>query len=133
MPAERFIDTDILIYAFAANDARSAQAEAELAIGGVISVQVLNEFTNVARRQLAWDWAQIEASLDAIDEILGKAMPLTVGIHARAVEIARDHTLTFYDALIVAAALEARCHLLLSEDMQHGQQLGDLTIHNPFR
>ena len=50
MPAKQFFDTNILIYAFASNDLRSARAESLIAEGGVIGVQVLNEFTNVTRR-----------------------------------------------------------------------------------
>ena len=70
---------------------------------GVVGVQVLNEFTNVARRKLRWQWGQIEAALAVIDELLGPARPLTSAIHARAVVLARDHDLPFYDALIVAS------------------------------
>jgi len=73
MPARRFFDTIILVYAFAADDPRSARAEALIAEGGVISVQVLNEFTNVTRRKLKWDWEQIGASLAVIEELLGAA------------------------------------------------------------
>ena len=133
MPAKRFFDTNILVYAFAARDPRSARAEFLIAEGGVIGVQVLNEFTNVTRRKLRWSWDQIEASLEVIDELLGPAAPLTTTIHSRAVVLARDHKLPVYDALIVAAALEASCQILFSEDLQHGQKFGELTVQNPFR
>jgi predicted nucleic acid-binding protein len=132
MPGERFFDTNVLIYAFAADDPRSARAEALLADGGVIGVQVLNEFTNVTRRKLAWEWGEIEAALAVIETLLGQARPLTAAIHARAVSLARDNALSFYDALIVSAAADARCGVLLSEDMQHGRKLGAVTIQNPF-
>ena len=132
MPGERFFDTNILIYAFAADDRRSARAEALLFEGGVIGVQVLNEFTNVARRKLGWDWPQVEAALAVIGELTGPARALTAEIHASAVKVARSHTISFYDALIVAAATEAGCQLLLSEDLQHGRKLGGVTIRNPF-
>ena len=99
----------------------------------MISVQVLNEFTNVARHKLAWDWKQIEAALAVIADLLGAVNPLTVGIHAQAVALARDHSLAFYDSLIVAAAIDAHCRVLLSEDLQHGQQFGGVTVQNPFR
>ena len=59
MAVDRFLDTNILIYAFASGDKRSARAEALLAEGGVIGVQVLNEFTSVARRKLGWDWPRL--------------------------------------------------------------------------
>ena len=133
MPGERFLDTNILIYAFAAGEPRSARAEALLAEGGVIGVQVLNEFTSVTRRKLGWQWKEVEAALAVIEELLGQARPLTAAIHAHAVALARDHELSFYDALIVAAAAEAGCRSLMSEDMQHGQKFGALTIENPFR
>jgi predicted nucleic acid-binding protein len=132
MPVERFFDTNVLIYAFAADDPRSARAEALLADGGVIGVQVLNEFTNVTRRKLAWEWGQIEAALAVIESLLGQARPLTAAIHARAVNLARDNALSFYDALIVSAAADAGCGVLLSEDMQHGRRLGAVMIQNPF-
>jgi predicted nucleic acid-binding protein len=133
MPASRFFDTNILIYAFAADDPRSPRAELLISEGGVIGVQVLNEFTNVARRKLHWHWDQIEASLAVVEELFGPVAPLTAAIHARAVILARERKLSVYDALIVAAAQDAGCQILFSEDLQHGQKFGTLTVENPFR
>jgi predicted nucleic acid-binding protein len=133
MADRRFFDTNILVYAFADDDRRSARAETLLAGGGVIGVQVLNEFTNVTRRKLRWDWQQIEAALAVIEDLLGAARPLTAAMHAQAVTLARDNKLSFYDALIVAAAVDAGCELLCSEDLQDGQKFGSVTVENPFR
>jgi predicted nucleic acid-binding protein len=133
MPDRRFFDTNVLVYAFAADDPRGARAEALIADGGVIGVQVLNEFTNVARRKLRWGWEQIEASLAVIEDLLGVARPLTTALHAQAVVLARDFTLSFYDALIVAAAMDSGCEVLCSEDLQDGQKFGAVTVENPFR
>jgi len=133
MPAEHFYDTNILIYAFASDDPRSARAESLIADGGVIGVQVLNEFTNVTRRKLHWQWDQIEAALAVLNELFGPVAPLTTAIHARAVVLARERELSVYDALIVAAAQDAGCRLLFSEDLQHGQKFGKLAVANPFR
>jgi predicted nucleic acid-binding protein len=132
MPASRFFDTNILIYAFSEDHPRTAPAEALLAGGGIIGVQVLNEFANVARRKLGWDWERIQSALGVIEELVGAARPVTAAIHSAAVNLARDHKLSFYDALIAAAALDARCRLLYSEDFQHGRKFGSLTIENPF-
>jgi predicted nucleic acid-binding protein len=132
MPGESFFDTNVLIYAFAAGDRRSARAEALLAEGGVIGVQVLNEFTNVTLRKLGWDWPQIDASLAVIVELTAPVRPLTAEIHAQAVKLARGNPLAFYDALIVAAAADAGCRVLLTEDLQHGRKFGGVTIQNPF-
>ena len=132
MPGERFFDTNVLIYAFAAGDRRSAKAEALLAEGGVIGVQVLNEFTSVTLRKLGWDWPEVEAALAVISELTAPVLPLTADIHAAAVKLARGNSLAFYDALIVAAAADAGCRVLLTEDLQHGRKFGGVTIRNPF-
>ncbi len=132
MPGERFFDTNILIYAFAAGDRRSTKAESLLAEGGVIGVQVLNEFTNVVRRKLGWGWPQVDAALGVIAELTGPALSLTTDIHTQAVKLARDSALSFYDALIVAAAADAGCRVLCTEDLQHGRKFGGVTIQNPF-
>jgi predicted nucleic acid-binding protein len=71
MPDKRFFDTNVLIYAFSTDDPRSARAEALFAEGGVIGIQVLNEFTNVTRRKLRWQWQEIEAALATIEDLLG--------------------------------------------------------------
>ena len=63
---------------------------------------------------------------------VGKVRALTRETHAKAVILARDDQLSFYDALIVAAALEAGCDTLLTEDMQHGRVIQGLTISNPL-
>jgi predicted nucleic acid-binding protein len=57
---------------------------------------------------------------------------ISVATHEAAVALARDHRLSFHDALIVAAAQEAGCDTLYSEDMQHGRTLGRLRVVNPF-
>jgi predicted nucleic acid-binding protein len=132
MPGDRFFDTNVLIYAFAAGDRRSARAEALLADGGVIGVQVLNEFTNVVRRKLGWDWPQVDGALAVIKDLLEPVRPLTAEIHSRAVKLARGSALSFYDALIIAAAADAGCHVLLTEDLQHGRKFDGVAIQNPF-
>ena len=64
---------------------------------------------------------------------IGPVAPLTAAIHARAVILARERKLSLYDALIVAAAQDAGCQILFSEDLQHGQKFGTLTVENTFR
>ena len=132
MPGERFLDTNVLIYAFARGDPRNARAEELLAEGGVIGIQVLNEFTSVTQRKLSWGWDDIEAALAVVETLVGPARPLTQEIHRHAVTLARKHVLCFRDALIVAAAAEAKCRVLMSEDLQHGQKFGRVSIQNPF-
>jgi predicted nucleic acid-binding protein len=66
MPGRRFFDTNILVYALAADDPRSDPAEALVASGGVIGIQVLNEFTSVVRRKLRWPWNQVDKALSPL-------------------------------------------------------------------
>jgi predicted nucleic acid-binding protein len=132
MNAKPFLDTNILVYAFTMGDRRSTIALKLLGDGGVVSVQVLNEFVNVSRRKLRFQWAEVESALRALRTMLDPPIPLTVDLHESAITLARDHRLAFYDALIVAAASRANCAILLTEDMQHDRSIGGLTIRNPF-
>jgi predicted nucleic acid-binding protein len=126
-----FFDTNIVVYAFL-DVAKRERALDLIASGGVISAQVLNEFTNVARRKRQREWADIERAVSVIRARFPDIMPLTADTHAAALDLARDHGLAFYDALVVAAAIEGRCDILYSEDMQNGRTIGGLAIVNPF-
>jgi predicted nucleic acid-binding protein len=126
-----FFDSNILIYAYS-TDIRRQRALTTIAGGGVISAQVLNEFTNVLRKKQKQDWPVIEAAVQSLRFRFPDIVPLTADTHAAALALARDHTLAFYDALIVAAAIEAGCDTLYSEDLQHGRSVGGLSIVNPF-
>ncbi len=128
-----FLDTNLLVYAALQPDARSDRARALLAAGGVISVQVLNEFANVARRKLRRPWPEVKQALADIRSLCPPPLPITLATHEAALGIADRFGYRFYDGLIIASALEARCATLLSEDMQDGQVVeGKLTIRNPF-
>jgi len=126
-----FFDSSILIYAYS-TDRRRRRAIEALAPGGTISAQVLNEFTNVLRNKQKQDWPIIELAVASIRRQFPKIAPLSAETHAAALALARDHGFSFYDALIVAAALEAGCDTLYSEDMQDGSTIGGMTIRNPF-
>lgn len=126
-----FLDTNILIYAHS-NDPRSETAGALIAAGGIIGVQQLNEFVAVARRKLRRSWAEILAAIADIQFCCPEAVPLTVSIHRSAIRLAERYGYSMYDSLVIAAALEASCEVLYSEDLRHGQAIDGLTIRNPF-
>jgi predicted nucleic acid-binding protein len=126
-----FLDTNILIYA-QQDGAKAERARALLAEGGVVSVQVLNEFAAVAHRKLGKSWDDIGEAIEDVLALVEAPLPLTTTLHAEARALAAHHGFAFYDALIVAAATEAGCDALLSEDLQDGRALGGLTIVNPF-
>lgn len=131
--ARAFLDTNILLYLLSADTAKADRAEAILADGGVISVQVLNEFAAVATRKLKAPWATVREILDTVS-LMVEVEPLTSQTHALALDIAERHRLGVYDACILAAAALAGCEMLLSEDMQHGFRLpGGPLVQNPFQ
>lgn len=133
MNGRPFFDTNVLVYAVATDEPRTAIARRLLAGGGTISVQVLNEFVSVLRGKFRKSWLLTEAALGEMRALLDPPLPLTVVTHESAVAICRDHRLHIYDALIVASAAEAGCQLLLTEDMADGMTIGRVTIRNPFR
>lgn len=131
--AKVFFDTNVLLYLLSADDSRADRAEALLAEGGTISVQVLNEFASVASRKRAMTHAEIREALAPI-RALCVVIPLTLDIHEHALQLAERYGFSIYDALIVSAALDAGCDTLHTEDLQDGQIIdGVLTINNPFR
>jgi predicted nucleic acid-binding protein len=133
MPAKPFFDTNVLIYAVAENDPRNTRAEELLASGGVLSVQILNEFVSVARRKILMSWRDVLRALDAFRILCPSPLPLTIEIHEASLKIAQRHGYNVYDALVVAAALQAGSTILYSEDLQDGQIIDQqLRICNPF-
>jgi predicted nucleic acid-binding protein len=134
MSDKLFFDTNVLIYAVSNDADRKPSALAWLSRGGSISVQVLNEFTNTARRKLNRSWDDVVAALDTLRVICSECMSITEQTHDVAVGLARRHGFNLYDALIVASAIEAKCTMLVTVHMQDGQLIdGQLIIRNPFR
>ena len=130
---EAFFDTNVLLYLLSANEKKAGRVEEILTPGSTISVQVLNEFASVAMRKLGMKVAEVREALDPIKTIC-TVVPLTVLIHQRGLQVAERYGFSIYDALIVAAALDADCVTLYTEDLQHGQVIDrTLTITNPFR
>src|SRR5262245_49041341 len=128
-----FFDTNILIYLASADDVKADQAETVIARGGNISVQVLNELSNVARRKMQMSWPEIHAFLDTLRSLL-TVHPLTLQTHEAGLDLAQRYGLSIFDAMIAASALQAGCNTLWSEDMQDGMTLdASLRIVNPFR
>jgi predicted nucleic acid-binding protein len=133
MSDKAFFDTNVLVYVVGQQHERTAKAEALIANGGVVSVQVLNELASVSRRKLAMSWEDIGDALAAIRVLCPSPMPLTAGTHEAGLRIAQKYGFQFYDALIAAAALEAGCATLYSEDFPDGQLIeGRVTVRNPW-
>lgn len=128
-----FFDTNVLMYVAAADPGKADRAENLISDGGTISVQVLNEISNVARRKMGMSWTETHTFLTMIRGLLS-AEPITVEIHETGLTLAERYGLSIYDAMIAASALHANCDTLWSEDMQDGMVVDDrLRIRNPFR
>ncbi|HLY15724.1 MAG TPA: PIN domain-containing protein [Bryobacteraceae bacterium] len=132
MPGKAFFDANILIYAFAKDDPRAEAALGLLAEGGVVGVQTLNEFVAVGGRKLRMPWSEIIEALAAIRTLCPAPAPITVATHDKALRIVERHGYHIDDALVIAAALEASCRTLYSENMRDGQVIEGMTIRNPF-
>jgi predicted nucleic acid-binding protein len=128
-----FFDTNVLLYMASVDQLKADRAERIVGHGGAISVQVLNEVANVARRKMRMSWPDTHAFLSLLRGLLA-VHPITLQTHEAGLALAERYDLSTWDAMIAAAALHANCDTLWSEDMQHGMSIdGRLRIVNPFR
>ena len=132
MSGEIFFDTNILVYAHSVRDYRTATARQLLLDGGVVGVQALNEFASVARAKLSFTWAEVQEAVEKIVILCPNPRPLAFQTHLRALEVSKRYGFSIWDGLIVAAAAEAHCSKLMTEDLQHGQIVEGVQIVNPF-
>lgn len=132
-----FLDTNILVYADAGDEpvkqqrALSLIGEHRLARTGVISTQVLQEFANVALRKLSLPPPLVRERLDFYARL--EVVFVTAALISDAVDLYASRGFSFYDALIVRAAVDSGCACLMSEDMQDGAIIGGVRIVNPFK
>lgn len=138
MSAEDFLDTNVFVYLFdeTAPDKRErAEGLVRRSLeegSGCISYQVVQETLNVVTRKLGARPASARLLLDDVLAPLWRVNP-SRSLYARGLRLHAQFGFSFYDSLIVAAALEAGCTRLYSEDLHHGQRVDQLTIQNPFR
>ena len=134
-----FLDTNIFVYSFDRSSAAKARRATELirealtTQKGIVSYQVVQEFFNVALRRFSQPMQPADA-----EQYLGTVFRPLLSVHssqalyAEALRLHAQSGLSWYDSLIVSAALEAQCGLLFTEDLQHGQRFGSLQVRNPF-
>ena len=134
-----FLDTNIFVYSFDQSAPAKARKAAQLirealtTQKGVISYQVVQEFFNVALKK----FSQPMQAADAGQYLIAVFRPLLAvhssqALYAEALFLHAQSMLSWYDSLIVSAAIQARCEILFSEDLQHAQRFGALQIRNPF-
>jgi predicted nucleic acid-binding protein len=127
-----FFDSNVLLYATSLDRIKADRVRVLLGSGGTISVQVLNEIAHVALRKFKMSWADTRSFLSTTSDLLS-IEPLTVRTHGAGLRLAERYGFAIYDSMIVAAALQAGCNTLWSEDMQDGLIVEKrLRIVNPF-
>jgi predicted nucleic acid-binding protein len=134
-----FLDTNIFVYSFDASSPKKAAQARKLirsAIetgGGTVGNQVVQEFFNIAMRRFSKPMSSVDA-----EQYLSTTFRPLLSVHSsqalygEALRIATRFRLPWYDSLIVASAIEGQCEILCSEDFQNGQQMGSVTVSNPF-
>ena len=139
MPDRFFLDTNIFVYSFDRSETAKSRRAAQLirtalkTQKGIVSYQVVQEFFNVALQRFAKPLKADEA-----EQYFSTIFRPLLGIHSspalylEAIHLQGRYRLPWYDSLIVAAAIQAECELLMTEDLQHGQRFGNLRIENPF-
>lgn len=140
MSARYFLDTNI--FAYASHPAPTPKTKVSLELieagldsgNGIVSYQVVQEFFSIAFRKFPKPMSASEAEeyLNTVFRPL-LAIHTSPALYVSALQIYRQLHLSWYDSLIVAAAQQAQCSVLYTEDMQHGQRVGNLRVDNPFR
>lgn len=140
MSGKVFLDSNIIIYAYDPDDlqkqARAIELIQQVAADGrgVVSYQVVQEFLNFSLGK-----AQVRLTHRDAQQVLAELLLPMLTVHSSAtlfsaaIHVHERYRLSWYDSLIVSAAQQAGCEILYSEDFQHGQQFGGLTVHDPFR
>ena len=136
MTARCFADTNIFLYA-GSNDPADAtkkqiarQLIADEDIG--LSAQVMQEFIAAAasKKRLAIDTEEAKETITALLEF--PVAPITAELVLRAVELKTRYQISYWDAAIIAAALQLGCETIYSEDLNDGQEYGGVVVNNPF-
>ena len=134
MSVNVFLDTNILVYAYSDTELQKQTVARKLVSENTsfISTQVLQEFTNILSRKFKKTWPEITKAIQEVSQN-NQVYTNNETTIRQAIKIAEDYKFSFYDSLIIAAALECNCSKLCSEDMNHGQLINQkLTITKPF-
>jgi predicted nucleic acid-binding protein len=128
-----FFDTNTLLYLLSSDSKKADWVSSNLQQSNVISVQVLNEFTSASLRKIKISHAELDEFLDLFMSTFN-VIKLDMETFKTGLMISRQYGYHHYDSMIIAAALEAGCERLYSEDMQHRQIINKkLQIVNPFQ
>ena len=138
MNGSTFFDTNILVYCFDGTDQRKHEIASDLIIqaykkgNGVISTQVLKEFYVTVTQKVSQKM-NLDAAEQAIrDFALWRVVETSVSLILRAIKLQKQFKLSFWDSMIVVAAIVSKCSIIVSEDLQHDTIIEGTRIRNPF-
>lgn len=130
--SKAFFDANVLLYLFSQDGTKAETAGSLVQNGGSISVQVLNEFVAIARRELRMSWTDARIAVNGFSGMFDVS-DVTAADHWAAIDLAERHRWQIYDAVIVAVARRIGAEVLYTEELQSGQRIGrHLRIENPF-
>ena len=140
MKDKYFLDTNLFVYSFdssAPKKRKIAHNYIKLALkeqAGCISSQVIQEFLNVSSKKFDPPLSH-QDSLKYLNTVLAPLCEIytSVDLYRKTIEISERWKYSFYDSMIITAAVQTNCSILYSEDLQHGQVIQELTIINPFK
>ncbi len=135
-----FIDTNILVYSFDGRDKSKQKRSREIILralsdhNGIISFQVIQEFINLATKKFEVPFT-LKEQLAYLEEVLEPLCTVhsTIELYRKALRVQDEKRFSYYDSLIIVAALEGGCRILYSEDLHHGQNISGVKIINPFK
>jgi len=136
MSDKGFVDSNIILYAYSVDEKEKAEIANSLLLDHpsplMISTQVINEITSVLLRKFQMDPAVVRSVMQELNDVF-PVVTFDIGTQQKAMDIYARYHLQYYDALILATAIENGCSVLYSEDMQHEQVIENrLKIINPF-
>ena len=127
-----FFDTNTLLYLLSSDNKKADWVSKNLQQHNVISVQVLNEFTSASLRKIKISNTELDEFLDLFTSTF-QVRSLDMDTFETGLMVSRRYGYQHFDSMIIAAALQAGCERLYSEDMQHRQVIDKrLQIVNPF-
>ena len=134
MSGKTFLDTNVVVYLYSGDEPEKQAAALALIerSNPVVSTQVLSELANTLSRKFALPYDLVAKAVAEVRDAC-TVIPVMPDTIAQALALAQKYRYSYYDSLILAAALSAGCEMLATEDMQQGQIIEDvLTIHCPF-
>jgi len=132
MRGGEFLDTNVVLYVLSDDVRKAETAQKLLKRSPTVSVQVLNELSNVCSRKLGMQPHEV-ADVSSAVQTWCVVEELRTEHHMLALSVMQEHRVSYYDSLIIASALIANCSTLYSEDLHHGMKIAKrLTVRNPF-